>query len=116
MPERAARMFDQVSTRPMPTGETMPIPVMTTRRLDMAWVKSSEVQALTASAGNRAGCAHPARSDLLLDVGSDVIDRLLHGGDLLRVLVGNLRLEFLLERHHQFYGVQRVSPKIVHEG
>src|SRR5271168_277800 len=37
---------------------------------------------------------------------SDVIDGILHGADLFRVLVGNLDVEAFFESHHQFHGVQ----------
>src|SRR5689334_16792227 len=50
-----------------------------------------------------------------LDVGLDVVDRLLDGGDLLGFLVGNLALEFLFERHDQLDGVQRVRAQVIHE-
>ena len=35
-----------------------------------------------------------------------VIDGLLHGRDLLGVLVGDLGLEFFFQRHDELYGVQ----------
>jgi hypothetical protein len=36
MPERQARMLSQATATPVPTGDTIPIPVITTRRLDMS--------------------------------------------------------------------------------
>src|SRR3546814_3911673 len=51
-----------------------------------------------------------------LDVGLDVVDRLLHRSDLLGFLVGDLALEFFFERHHQFDGVDRVGTEVVDEG
>src|SRR3546814_4852417 len=51
-----------------------------------------------------------------LDVGLDVVDRLLHRSDLLGFLVGDLALEFFFERHHQFDGVERVGTEVVDEG
>jgi hypothetical protein len=46
----------------------------------------------------------------------DVVDRLLHRGDLFGVLVGDLGLELLLERHDELDRIQRVGPQIVYEG
>ena len=48
-------------------------------------------------------------------MGLDVINSLLHRGDLLGVFVGNLGFELFLERHHQFYRVQRVGAEIIDE-
>src|ERR1700761_9625098 len=90
MPLPRARMFDQAPATSLPTGETIPRPVMTTRRL------------LNRGSG-------------LALVRIDIVDRLLDGGDFLGVLVRDFRLEFFLERHHQFHGVQRVGPQIVYE-
>src|SRR5277367_5434470 len=45
---------------------------------------------------------------------SDVIDGVLHGADLLRVLVGNFDVEPFFECHHQFHRVQRVRAQVIH--
>src|SRR5579864_3176877 len=45
----------------------------------------------------------------------DVVDGILHGADLFRILVGNLDIEVFLERHHQFDRVERVGAQIVHK-
>src|SRR5690242_15306492 len=50
-----------------------------------------------------------------LRVFADVVDRVLHGADLLRVFIGNLDVECLFERHHQFDCVERVGAEIVHK-
>ena len=50
-----------------------------------------------------------------LGVRLDVVDGLLHGGDLLRLLVRDLGLELLLERHHQLDRVERVGAQVVDE-
>ena len=55
------------------------------------------------------------RRRLLLQVRTDVIDRLLHRGDLLGVLVRNLGLEFLFQSHDELNRVQRVGAKVVDE-
>src|SRR5664279_512096 len=48
-------------------------------------------------------------------VGVDVIDRILHGTDLLRLLVRNLDVEGLFKGHYQFDGVERVSAQVVYK-
>src|ERR1035438_9368653 len=45
----------------------------------------------------------------------DVIDGLLNGRDFFGILVRDLGLEFLFERHDQFDSVQRVCAEIVDE-
>jgi hypothetical protein len=45
----------------------------------------------------------------------DVIDGVLHGADLLRVLVGNLDIEAFFESHDQFYRIQRIRSQVIHE-
>src|SRR3989441_7341703 len=68
------------------------------------------------STTGHSGCAHvPLRFRSRLGVRLDVVDGLLHGGDLLGFLVGNLGLELLLERHHQLDGVERVRPQVIDE-
>jgi hypothetical protein len=46
---------------------------------------------------------------------SPIVDRFLHAGDLLGVLVGDLDPELLLEGHHQLHGVEAVRPQVVDE-
>ena len=45
----------------------------------------------------------------------DIIDGLLHGGDLFGIFIRNLAFEFFFQSHHQFHGVQRISTQIVDE-
>jgi hypothetical protein len=45
----------------------------------------------------------------------DVVNRVLNGRDLLGLLIGNLGLEFVFERHHQLYGVKRIGSQIIDE-
>src|SRR5487761_1945730 len=51
IPERPATMFSQAGATPMPTGDTMPRPVTTTRRRD---IRLPEVE--TDAAGAAGGC------------------------------------------------------------
>jgi hypothetical protein len=90
VPASSAVQFAPV---PMPSDDTRPMPVMTTRLLKIP---------------------PPVRLSLLaLRVRVDVVDRFLHAGDLLGVLVGNLDAEFLFERHHELHRVERVGAEIV---
>src|SRR3972149_1307911 len=50
------------------------------------------------------------------DVLFDVLPRLTDLHDLLRVFVGDLDLELLLQRHHQLDHVQGVGPQVLHKG
>src|SRR5215831_17991094 len=101
-----------------PTGEMMPRPVTTTRRLDKRSPLVREIQngnfpsgrLRTPSLAHIRGCLRigmPAAPSLsLLTALVDVIDRLLDGCDLLGILVGNFRLEFFFQGHHQLDGVE----------
>src|SRR5579863_5990015 len=46
----------------------------------------------------------------------DVIDRVLHGRDLLSVFIGNFNTEGFFESHHELDGVERIGAQIVHKG
>src|SRR6266404_5862548 len=93
MPPVPASAASQACATLLPSGLTMPRPVRTTLRR------------LTSSGGLASG----------LGVRLDVIDGLLHGGDLLRFLVGNLGLELLLERHHELDRIKRIGAQIIDE-
>jgi hypothetical protein len=49
-------------------------------------------------------------------MGVRVVNRVLDGGDLLGVFVGNLNAELVFQSHNQFYGVKGVSAQIGHKG
>src|SRR5579871_1964647 len=98
IPGLAATMLDHASSSVLPTGLTMPSPVTTTRRRVKSGTSKLNV-----------------RGSRLLAVGHDEIDRLLHGGDLLRFFVGNLGLEFLFQRHHELHGVERIGAEVIDE-
>ena len=57
MPERAARMLSHADASPIPTGETIPIPVTTVRRLDMMGVGADERKARRWPLARHAGLA-----------------------------------------------------------
>src|SRR5437867_1367978 len=94
MPDFPPRALSQACWTVLPIGQTMPSPVTTTLR------RVTQVA---------------LRFRSRLGVRLDVVDGLLHGGDLLGFLVGNLGLELLLERHHQLDGVERVRPQVIDE-
>src|SRR5271165_7332345 len=71
----------------LPTPQISPTPVTTTRRVKL----------------------------LSFRMCVDVIDRVLHGTDFLRCLVGNLDVEGLFERHHQFHRIQRIRAQVVYK-
>src|SRR5690606_27050680 len=56
------------------------------------------------------------RLSLLLTVRIDVVNRLLHGGDLFGLFVGDLGLEFIFERHDQLNHIERIGTEVVKEG
>src|SRR5215831_5213145 len=117
IPDRPARMLSHDCATPMPTGETMPSPVTTTRRLDMDGVASGRTgRAGSLSERRRRAARSPGPAELLLLVRVDVLDRLLHGRDLLGFFVRDLGLELLFERHDELHRVQRVSAQIVDKG
>src|SRR5918994_2595020 len=93
MPLRPLRIASHAAGTVLPTGETMPSPVTTTRRLLNQLCPSDFGPALV-----------------------DVVDGLMHRRDLLRIFVRDLDLEFLFERHHQLDRIQRVCTQVVDEG
>src|SRR5712664_319976 len=99
-PLTPARRFFQLSSVPMPSAQTNPTPVTTTRRVNdscslMRWY-------------------YPAAL-LPFGVFIDIVDRIFDGRHLFGVLVGHFDPERLLERHHQFHLVQRIRPQVVHK-
>src|ERR1043166_6068195 len=101
MPERPACSDAHSSATVFPTGVMTPIPVMTTR-----WGVPRMLMGCSRRLGSTA-----LGFDLLLHV----LGRLGHGTDLLGVLVGNLDVEFLLERHDQLHRVQRIRAQVLDE-
>src|SRR5262245_45865156 len=103
IPLRPAVSAVQLASVPMPSDDTRPIPVTTTRRLF--------VMLYPPVAPGRA-----TRPLLLrLRVRFDVLDGFLHTRNLLGVLVGDFDPELLLERHHELDGIERVGAQVVDE-
>src|SRR5262245_52792302 len=99
VPAASAAQFASV---PMPSDDTRPMPVTTTRRVLVmvsAWLPGRDPSALLLRFGVRL----------------DVLDGFLDARDLLGVLVGDLDAELLFERHHELDGVERIGAQIVHK-
>src|SRR5262245_25397309 len=90
-PEVPASARSQASETLLPSGLMMPSPVTTTLRRVTESVR------------------------LGLRVRLDVIHRVLHGGDLLGFLVGDLGLELLRERHNWLHRGERVPVRLADE-
>src|SRR5215471_7963309 len=97
MPLSPRRIASHADRTVLPTGDTTPRPVTTTRRLLTRFLYGARWRSGLGAA--------------LVDV----VDGLVDGGDLFGVLVRNLDLEFLFEGHHQLDGVERVGSQIVDE-
>src|SRR5512139_103010 len=91
MPERPASSASQDDATSLPTGLIAPSPVTTTRRRPVML---------------------RSRPSGLLQVGVDVVDRLLDGADLLRLFVRDLALELVFEGHHKLDGVERIGAEV----
>src|SRR5260370_15562082 len=76
----------------MPHAQIRPIPVMTTLLAEVL-----------------------AKLLACLRVLADVVDRIRHGANLLRILVGDLDIEGLFEGHHELDGVERIGAQVIHE-
>src|SRR6185312_2222317 len=120
IPLSPCRIASHADFSVLPTGEMMPRPVMTTRRLLTRYLYEDPTD------GRGAGSCHPAGPEAGPDAprrsGSgfgtpivDVLDSLLNRRDLLGVLIGNLDLELLFEGHDELDRVERVGSQIVHE-
>src|SRR5687767_4461276 len=111
MPLRPAHSPAHVASVPIPSDDTNPIPVTTTRLLKPP-----------PSSGCRPPCrpvtTGPRGPGSLLGLGVllDVVHGLAHARDLLRVLVRDLDTELFLEGHDELHRIERVGPEIVHEG
>src|SRR5258708_35904892 len=84
-PLTPARRFFQLSSVPMPSAQTNPTPVTTTRRVN--------------DSCSRMRWYYPAAL-LPFGVFIDIVDRVLHGRHLLGVLVTHFNATLVLQRHH----------------
>src|SRR6187455_1759317 len=114
MPLLPARIADHAVAMSLPTGETIPSPVTTTRRLDTL----SSMKCGVMGEGGGAGVylrTHARGTCLRLAAIRDVADCLAHSGDLLGVLVRDLDLELFFERHHQLDRIERIGTEVIDE-
>src|SRR5438477_2477920 len=95
MPLQPAQSACQLASVPIPIDDTRPMPVTTTRLLGIRLY------------------SRPHALFFRLRVGLDVLDRFLHAGNLLGILIGNLDPELLLEGHHELDGVEGIGAEIV---
>src|SRR5437660_688380 len=108
MPLSPAQTLSHTSSTFSPSDVMTPRPVITTRRLPMRFRQRGR------ECGPPQGFAAASRWSLAR-VLFDVVDRLPDRLDLLRLFVRDGQLEFVLELHHQFYGVQRVGVQVIDE-
>src|ERR1041385_6436519 len=87
-PERPASRAAQVSSTVFPPGVTSPRPVTTTRRF---------------------------ATGLLAGLLVEILHRIADGAKLLRLFIGDVDVELLLERHHELDGVEAVGAEVLHE-
>src|SRR5256885_12577295 len=95
IPERPSMMPFHVGSLPVPRGEIMPMPVMTTRRLFTEGESQSWL-----------GC---------LGAFLDVVDCVFDFADFLGLVVGDLNAELLLEGHDQLDLIERISAEVLDE-
>src|SRR4029453_7230545 len=116
MPDSLFSRRLQTFSRPTPNGETMPIPVMTTRRMvslrSILPFQGCATTALAAMIRSRTRMRRTISARLRLDV----FDGILDGLDLFGRIIGNLAAELFLEGHHELDGVQAVRAQVVDEG
>src|SRR5919108_675489 len=99
MPLHPATRFRQLSSVPMPSAQTNPTPVTTTRRVKVSRLPVAVIVSWL----------------LTLGVFVDVLDGVFHRGHFLGVFIGDFDAEGLLKRHYQFYLIERIGPKVVHK-
>src|SRR5690349_4789983 len=90
----------QLVATPIPSGETMPRPVTTTRLISLlsCW-------------GGKPGYQTLGGRFFLVDI----IDGVFDGDDLFRRVVGNFNTELFFEGHHELDRVETVGAQIVDE-
>src|SRR3546814_12719174 len=71
IPERPLTMQSQLAARPLPTGDRMPRPVMTTRRLDIA----DSVADSIAISGQRRGRCSPEMPEAAIEAPASTLPR-----------------------------------------
>src|SRR5688572_25598996 len=109
-PLRPSRRPAKVERASLPSDVMAPTPVTTTRRPLMA---EPPGQCAAPAPGERAPGERSAEG--LLQVPLDVLDGVPHRLDLLRVLVGDVEVELVLELHDELHGVEGIGAEVVDE-
>src|SRR5262245_54431226 len=110
-PERPAYRAAIVEATSRPTGDTVPMPVTTTRFVLIRARSFLRPRRLARGARGGPRGARRSGAHLLLEV----IDGGLHGRHLLCILVRDLDVELFFESHDELHGVERVRPQVVDE-
>src|SRR5690606_37832144 len=135
IPERPLTRLSHAVSISLPTGETIPRPVMTTRRFtDDSEIKKSGSKRQTHRVANPLGgcptpglplgnrlaesAAHSQRAPtsnvvLLLAVRGDVVDSRVNRRELLGFFVRNVSFEFIFDCHHQLDHIERSGTEVV---
>src|SRR5512143_369938 len=123
-PERPAIRLSQQVPVSFPTGEMTPVPVTNTRRpfIGMSrpspWMPGCPRRTRSSASRRRGGTTGgdgPGLGSLRARVGLQVVHRVADGLELVRVLVGDVEPELLLERHHELHDVERVRAEVLDE-
>src|SRR3569833_926493 len=118
------KMASQADFTVRPTGEMMPRPVTTTRRLLTRYLYEAQEMERPQPPYRAAVALQPVRNRAQLRTQResglvaalvDVFDHQLHRGDLFGVLIRNLDLDLLFENHDELDGNEKVGSEIVHE-
>src|SRR5699024_2092696 len=107
IPERPLTILSQAVGISLPTGETMPNPVITTRR----FTNDSCLENVQPAQGGLPAFRATTASGLAVFV--DVVNRLLNGGDLFCFFVRNFGFEFVFECHHELDHIERIGTEVV---
>src|ERR1700674_3279590 len=109
----------QVSSAPLPSGVTMPMPVTTTRRIRSSGRRSQAPSPGPIWPGGQQSSKHQGRGQGKACASSrllfEKLDGVADGEDGLGGIVGNLATELFLEGHDQLDGVEAVGAEIIDE-
>src|SRR5687767_3858585 len=112
MPHLPATTFFHKVSASLPSGETIPMPVMTTRRsVELPGIKTKGAAWACTSAK---GCPEKVVRLLLADL-VDVFNDIAHALELFGFLVGDFMAELLLEGHDKLDGVERIGSEVFNE-
>src|SRR5215813_2697779 len=117
MPDALFSRRFQTFSDPTPSGDTMPKPVTTTRRMiGLRSILPFQGCLMTAFSPRSSAQGGERRRSRSARLRLDVFDGILDGLNLLGGIVGNFAAELFLERHHELDRIQTVRAQIVDEG